>query len=50
MKEPKNTDEYSKFLEGKSVNELLDILSFEAEKLREMIKSILNKGDKNGKN
>ncbi|AMM43641.1 hypothetical protein FDG95_gp076 [Pectobacterium phage vB_PcaM_CBB] len=49
-KDRKSEDrDYLKQFENKSVEELLDILSKEAEELKQLIKSILNRGDKNGK-
>lgn len=49
-KDRKSEDrDYLKQFENKSVEELLDILSKEAEELKQLIKGILNRGDKNGK-
>lgn len=49
-KDRKSEDrDYLKQFENKSVEELLDILSKEAEELKKLIKSILNRSDKNEK-
>lgn len=49
-KDRKNEDrDYLKQFENMSVEELLDVLSKEAEELKQLIKGILNRGDTNGK-
>ena len=49
-KDRKSEDrDYLKQFENKSLDELLDILSKEAEELKKLIKGILNRADKNGK-
>ena len=48
MKSKKSEDrDYLKQFEDKSVEELLDILSTEAEKLKNMIKDMFNRSGKN---
>ena len=50
MRDKKNEDrDYLKQFQDKSVEELLEILTTEAENLKQLIKSILNRADKNGK-
>ncbi len=49
-KDRKSEDrDYLKQFENKSLDELLDILSKEAEELKQLIKGIFNRADKNGK-
>lgn len=49
-KDRKSEDrDYLKQFENKSLEELLDILSKEAEELKKLIKNILNRSDKNEK-